>query len=76
VTFDNRKDFLTFSSPAKSRQIAAKGEEAPLTVIPAAVALQNIMLAPFSTEDRAHFLKCLPMIAKAPRPTPNLRLSY
>jgi DNA-binding MarR family transcriptional regulator len=49
-------------------QITAKGEEALLAVIPAAAELQNVMLAPLRKEDRAHFLKCLLAIAKAPPP--------
>jgi DNA-binding MarR family transcriptional regulator len=49
-------------------QITAKGEEALLAVIPAAAELQDIMLAPLRKEDRAHFLKCLLAIAKAPQP--------
>ncbi|PAY05857.1 MarR family transcriptional regulator [Bradyrhizobium sp. UFLA03-84] len=49
-------------------QITAKGEEALLAVIPAAAELQEIMLAPLRKEDRAHFLKCLLAIAKAPPP--------
>ena len=49
-------------------QITAKGEEALLAVIPAAAELQTIMLAPLRKEDRAHFLKCLLAIAKAPAP--------
>jgi MarR family transcriptional regulator, temperature-dependent positive regulator of motility len=47
-------------------QITAKGEDALLAVIPAAAELQNIMLAPLRKEDRAHFLKCMLAIAKAP----------
>jgi MarR family transcriptional regulator, temperature-dependent positive regulator of motility len=47
-------------------QIAAKGEAALLDVIPATAELQNLMLAPLRKEDRAHFLKCLLAIAKAP----------
>jgi MarR family transcriptional regulator, temperature-dependent positive regulator of motility len=49
-------------------QITAKGEDALLAVIPAAAELQTIMLAPLRKEDRAHFLKCLLAIAKAPAP--------
>jgi DNA-binding MarR family transcriptional regulator len=49
-------------------QITAKGEEALLAVVPVAAELQNIMLAPLRKEDRAHFLKCLLAIAKAPTP--------
>ncbi|QOZ25046.1 MarR family transcriptional regulator [Bradyrhizobium sp. CCBAU 51753] len=49
-------------------QITAKGEEALLSVVPAAAELQNIMLAPLRKEDRAHFLKCLLAIAKAAPP--------
>jgi len=48
-------------------QIAAKGEEALLAVVPAAAELQSVMLAPLRKEDRAHFLKCLLAIAKARR---------
>jgi MarR family transcriptional regulator, temperature-dependent positive regulator of motility len=47
-------------------QIAPKGEAALLAVIPATAELQNVMLAPLRKEDRAHFLKCLLAIAKAP----------
>ena len=49
-------------------QIAAKGEQALLDVVPAAAELQEIMLAPLSKEDRAHFLKCMLAIAKAATP--------
>ncbi|MBR0800356.1 MarR family transcriptional regulator [Bradyrhizobium jicamae] len=49
-------------------QMTASGEEALLAVIPAAAELQDIMLAPLRKEDRAHFLKCLLAIAKAPPP--------
>jgi MarR family transcriptional regulator, temperature-dependent positive regulator of motility len=49
-------------------QITAKGEEALLAVIPAAAELQSVMLAPLRKEDRAHFLKCLLAIARAPTP--------
>jgi DNA-binding MarR family transcriptional regulator len=52
-------------------QITAKGEEALLAVIPAAAELQNLMLAPLSKEDRAHFLKCMLAIAKSSPPAPN-----
>jgi DNA-binding MarR family transcriptional regulator len=47
-------------------QITAKGETALFGVIPAAAALQDIMLAPLSKEDRAHFLRCMLAVAKAP----------
>jgi DNA-binding MarR family transcriptional regulator len=47
-------------------QITAKGEAALLRVIPAAAALQDLILAPLSKEDRAHFLRCMLAIAKAP----------
>lgn len=49
-------------------QISAKGEEALLAVIPAAAELQNLMLAPLSKEDRAHFLKCMLAIARSAPP--------
>jgi DNA-binding MarR family transcriptional regulator len=49
-------------------QITAKGEEALLSVVPAAAELQEIMLAPLNRQDRAHFLKCMLAIAKAPTP--------
>lgn len=45
-------------------QITAKGEAALLKVIPAAAKLQDLMLAPLSKEDRAHFLKSMLAIAK------------
>jgi DNA-binding MarR family transcriptional regulator len=51
-------------------QLTAKGEEALLSVVPAAAELQNTMLAPLRKEDRAHFLKCLLAIAKAAPPEP------
>jgi len=49
-------------------QITSKGEEALLSVVPAAAELQNMMLAPLPKEDRAHFLKCMLAIAKAAPP--------
>jgi len=45
-------------------QIAGKGEEALLAVVPAAAELQSALLAPLSQEDRAHFLKCMLAIAR------------
>jgi len=47
-------------------QITAKGEAALLKVIPAAAKLQDLLLAPLTKDDRAHFLKCMLAIAKAP----------
>jgi MarR family transcriptional regulator, temperature-dependent positive regulator of motility len=47
-------------------QITAKGSQALLAVVPAAAELQNVMLAPLSKDDRAHFLNCLRAIAKPP----------
>jgi DNA-binding MarR family transcriptional regulator len=49
-------------------QITAKGETALLKVIPAAAKLQDLLLAPLSKDDRAHFLKCMLAIAKAAPP--------
>ena len=49
-------------------QITAKGEAALLKVIPAAAKLQDLLLAPLTKEDRAHFLKCMLAIAKASPP--------
>lgn len=49
-------------------QITAKGEESLLAVVPDAAALQDIILAPLGKEERAHFLKCMLAIAKAPPP--------
>lgn len=46
-------------------QITAKGEAALLKVIPAAAKLQDLLLAPLTKDDRAHFLKCMLAIAKA-----------
>ena len=46
-------------------QITAKGEASLFKVIPAAAKLQDLMLAPLTKEDRAHFLKCMLAIAKA-----------
>lgn len=51
-------------------QITAKGAAALLKVIPAAAKLQDLMLAPLTKEDRAHFLKCMLAIAKASPPDP------
>jgi len=47
-------------------QITPKGEAALLSVVPPAAELQELLLAPLRKEDRAHFLKCLLVIAKAP----------
>lgn len=49
-------------------QIASKGIQALLAVVPAAAELQETMLAPLKKEDRAHFLSCLRAITKAPSP--------
>ena len=46
-------------------EITAKGRAALLKVIPAAAKLQDLLLAPLSKDDRAHFLKCMLAIAKA-----------
>jgi DNA-binding MarR family transcriptional regulator len=46
--------------------ITGKGEAALLGVVPAAAALQELLLAPLREEDRAHFLECLLIVAKAP----------
>jgi len=46
--------------------ITTKGEAALLSVVPAAAKLQELLLAPLRKEDRAHFLKCLLVISKAP----------
>jgi len=51
-------------------QITAKGEAELLSVVPAAAELQNLMLAPLTKHDRAHFLKCMQAIAKASPPAP------
>jgi DNA-binding MarR family transcriptional regulator len=47
-------------------QITARGEAALLKVIPAAAKLQDLLLAPLNKDDRAHFLRCMLAIAKAP----------
>jgi MarR family transcriptional regulator, temperature-dependent positive regulator of motility len=47
-------------------QITTKGETALLKVIPAAAKLQDLLLTPLTKDDRAHFLKCMLAIAKAP----------
>ena len=47
-------------------QITNKGEAALLKVIPAAAKLQDLLLTPLTKDDRAHFLKCMLAIAKAP----------
>src|SRR6478735_4179377 len=66
----SRKLIAKRSNPEDGRsvqvQITAKGEAALLSVVPAAAELQELLLAPLRKEDRAHFLKCLLVIAKAP----------
>jgi DNA-binding MarR family transcriptional regulator len=49
-------------------QITAKGTNALLAVVPAAARLQDLMLAPLSQDDRAHFLRCMLLIAKSSPP--------
>jgi DNA-binding MarR family transcriptional regulator len=49
-------------------QITAKGTSALMDVVPAAARLQDLMLAPLSKDDRAHFLRCMLMIAKSSPP--------
>ena len=49
-------------------QITAKGTNALMAVVPAAARLQDLMLAPLSQDDRAHFLRCMLLIAKSPPP--------
>jgi len=66
----SRKLIAKRSNPEDGRsvqvQITAKGEAALLSVVPAAAELQELLLAPLREEDRAHFLKCLLVVAKAP----------
>ncbi|WP_028137889.1 MarR family winged helix-turn-helix transcriptional regulator [Bradyrhizobium japonicum] len=52
-------------------QITAKGTSALMAVVPAAARLQDLMLAPLSQDDRAHFLRCMLTIAKSPPPEPG-----
>jgi DNA-binding MarR family transcriptional regulator len=47
-------------------QITAKGTSALMAVVPAAARLQDLMLAPLSQDDRAHFLRCMRLIATSP----------
>ena len=49
-------------------QITAKGTSALMAVVPAAARLQDLMLAPLSEDDRAHFLRCMRMIATTSSP--------
>src|SRR5215813_1101446 len=49
-------------------QITAKGTSALMAVVPAAARMQDLMLAPLSQDDRAHFLRCMLVIAKSPPP--------
>ena len=49
-------------------QITAKGTNALMAVVPAAARLQDLMLAPLSPDDRAHFLRCMLAIAKSAPP--------
>jgi DNA-binding MarR family transcriptional regulator len=46
-------------------QITAKGTNALMAVVPVAARLQDLMLAPLSQDDRAHFLRCMLVIAKS-----------
>jgi DNA-binding MarR family transcriptional regulator len=52
-------------------QITAKGTSALMAVVPAAARLQDLMLAPLSQDDRAHFLRCMLVIAKSSPPDAN-----
>jgi DNA-binding MarR family transcriptional regulator len=52
-------------------QITAKGTSALMAVVPAAARLQDLMLAPLSQDDRAHFLRCMLAIAKSAPPDPG-----
>jgi DNA-binding MarR family transcriptional regulator len=52
-------------------QITAKGTSALMAVVPAAARLQDLMLAPLSQDDRAHFLRCMLAIAKSSPPDPG-----
>lgn len=52
-------------------QITAKGTGALMAVVPAAARLQDLMLAPLSQDDRAHFLRCMLAIAKSAPPDPG-----
>jgi DNA-binding MarR family transcriptional regulator len=49
-------------------QITTKGTDALMAVVPAAARLQDLMLAALSPEDRAHFLRCMLVIAKSSPP--------
>ena len=49
-------------------QITAKGTNALMAVVPAAARLQDLMLAPLSQDDRAHFLRCMLVIATSSPP--------
>jgi len=63
------------SHPADRRsiqvQITSKGTSALMAVVPAAARLQDLMLAPLSRDDRAHFLQCMRTIATSSPPDPN-----
>lgn len=52
-------------------QITAKGSSALIAVVPAAARLQDLLLAPLSQDDRAHFLRCMLAIAKSAPPDPG-----
>lgn len=52
-------------------QISAKGKNSLMAVVPAAARLQELMLAPLSPDDRAHFLRCCLVIAKSEPGTPH-----
>lgn len=49
-------------------QITAKGTNALMAVVPAAARLQDLMLAPLGQDDRAHFLRCMLVIATSSPP--------
>jgi DNA-binding MarR family transcriptional regulator len=47
--------------------LAAQGEAVLLRIVAGAARLQVALLAPLPAEDRAHFMKCLRIVAEPPR---------
>ena len=48
--------------------LAPAGENALLKIVAGAAALQTALLAPLAAEDRAHFLRCMKLVAEPERP--------
>jgi DNA-binding MarR family transcriptional regulator len=51
-------------------QLAPVGKAVLLKIVAGAAQLQTALLAPLAAEDRAHFMRCVKLVAE-PRPIPN-----